>query len=105
LKILHGLGRVIDGGVDGVGMPAIGEVAFRLDARSNRISSVARSRPGTVILPRTAWPSIKSPSGSIRNQVPNSFALVRARHAGAWRAEIDALLDPIGAFMSLGLPS
>src|SRR2546427_382909 len=98
----RGLGRVVHGGVDGVGVPAIREVPFRIDALDQHFKHhvlVARydqPAPHRLALGERAFEFYPEPGAKlcrVREGAP---------HAGAWGAEHHPFLDAIGALRVCG---
>src|SRR6266550_31334 len=98
----RGLGRVVHGGIHGVGVPAIREVALRVDAldqqfqRHMLVARYAEPTPDRLALGKRAlefYPEPRAKLCRVREGAP---------HAGAWGAEYDAFFDPIGAHRILG---
>src|SRR6266550_2244061 len=98
----RGLGRVVHGGIHGVGVPAIREVALRVDAldqqfqRHMLVARYAEPTPDRLALGKRALefdPEPRAKLCRVREGTP---------HAGAWGAEYDAFFDPIGAHRILG---
>src|SRR6266550_3899502 len=92
-----GLGRVVDGGVDGVGVPAIREVPLRVDALDQQFQC-------HVLVARYGHPALDRPAlgeGALELDAEPGAELCRvsqgAPHAGAGGAEHDAFFDAIGA--------
>src|SRR5207244_9585561 len=93
----RGLGRVVHGRVDGVGVPAIREVALRVDAldqhfqRHMLVARYAEPAPDRLALGKRALEFDAEPGAKlfrVREGAP---------HARTWGAEHDPLFDPIGA--------
>src|SRR6266516_4147468 len=98
----RGLGRVVHGGVDGVGVPAIREVPLGVDALDQQFQR-------HVLVARYAEPAPDRLARGKRalelDPEPGSELLcVRegAPHARTWGAEYDPFFDPIGAHRVLG---
>src|SRR5436190_3817708 len=98
----RGLGRVVHGGVDGVGVPAIREVPFRIDALDQYfqhhvlVARYAEPAPDRLALGKRALEFDPEPGAKlcrVREGAP---------HARAWGAEHDPFLDPIGALRVAG---
>src|SRR6266480_2657354 len=96
------LGRVVHGGIHGVGVPAIREVALRVDAldqqfqRHMLVARYAEPTPDRLALGKRALEFDPEPGAKlcrVREGAP---------HAGTWGAEYDAFFDPIGAHRVLG---
>src|SRR6266516_1925684 len=92
-----GLGRVVQSGIDGVGVPAIGEVPLRfnaLDQHFHRHKLVVRyGHPASnrLALGKRALEFDPEPGAEL-------FRVRKgAPHAGAWGFEHDPFFDPIGA--------
>src|SRR5881227_255602 len=97
-----GLGRVVDGGVDGVGVPAIREVALRVDAldqhfqRHMLVARYAEPAPDRLALGKRALEFDPEPGAKL-------FGVRQgAPHARAWGAEHDPFFDPIRAHRVVG---
>src|SRR3989441_5931901 len=93
----RGLGRVVHGGVDGVGGPAIREVALRVDALDQHLQ-------GHMLVARYAEPApdrLALGKRALEFDAEPGAKLFRVRegapHARTWGAEHDPLFDPIGA--------
>src|SRR3989441_10766167 len=98
----RGLGRVVRGRVDGVGVPAIREVALRVDAldqhfqRHMLVARYAEPAPDRPALGKRALELYPEPGAKlcrVREGAP---------HARAWGAEHDPFFDPISAHRVVG---
>src|SRR2546427_13243139 len=98
----RGLGRVVHGRVDGVGVPAIREVALRVDAldqhfqRHMLVARYAEPAPDRPALGKRALEFYAEPGAKlcrVRESAP---------HARACGAEHDPFFDPIGARRVVG---
>src|SRR5438552_13399477 len=98
----RGLSRVVHGGIDGVRVPAIREVALRVDAldqyfqRHMLVAWYAKPAPDRPALGKRALEFDAEPGSKlfrVREGAP---------HACSWGAEHDAFFDPVSAHCVVG---
>src|SRR2546421_13061855 len=98
----RGLGRIVHGGVDGVGVPAIREVPLRIDAldqhfqREMLVARYGEPAPDRPALGERALELYPEPGSKLCR------AREGAPHARTWGAEHDPFFDPIGAARVVG---